>query len=473
MLKKAISLLMIFVLMFTFCSMNVTAKTISEEDWEKYYSTIDNTLVSVTPGRNETELNFAWHSELGLSRPRVRISKNEDMSDYKEFFGYATFSEITDQRSNNVTVSELEENTKYYYTYASGDDFSEVYTYQTHSFDSFKVLFVSDAQPDGSSKKVTLSQQAYSWNQSLEAAFNANDDISFILNAGDATQHTDRVDEWVTFLSPNYLRSYPQATVVGNHDSSGTHYKYYFNNPNVYLGLSPTFYGNGYWFRYGDVLFVMMNTMKANFFDTDLLIKEAVEKNPDAKWRVAVGHYGIYGAGKHSGKEKIQDTRWQLASALEYYDFDLVLNGHDHTYGRSYFMENEKIVVNEGYASGRVVDPEGILYLNQTGSTGNSRERLEEHKSYYWVAKSYDVPNDCYSTIEFTNDGQLKIVSVDTITGETIDTFTIVKSDYEFEHKETFGGVIGHVFKALMGEYFIIFEMFGDLFEKLTQIFSK
>lgn len=471
MLKKTISLLMSLVLILTVCSLNVSAETISEDTWENYYKNLDNTLISITPGSDETELNFAWHSELGLSLPKVRISKNADMSDYKEFSGYATFSETIDQRSNNVTVTGIEENTKYYYTYASDNKFSEIYTYQTHSFDSFKVLYVSDAQPDANSKTATLSQQGYSWNQSLEAAFNANDDISFILNSGDVTHHVDNTDEWICFFSPEYLRSYPQATVIGNHDSDGTHYKYYFNNPNVYLGLTPNFYGNGYWFRYGDVLFVMLNTMKFNFFDTDLLIKEAVEKNPDAKWRIAVGHYGMYGAGKHSGKEKIQKSRTQIVPALEYYDFDLVLNGHDHTYGRSYFMKDQKVVETDGYSSGRVVDPEGILYLNATGSTGNSRARLEEHKSYYWIAKAYDNPNDCYSTIEFTNDGQLKIITVDTVTGETVDTFTIVKSDYNFDQEDTLGGVIGHVFKALMGEYFIIVEMFGDLFKKISEIF--
>ena len=93
MFKKSIALLMTLVLMFAFCSLDVSAETISEEAWENYYKSLDNTLVSITPGSNETELNFAWHSELGLSLPKVRISKNADMSDYKEFSGYATFSE--------------------------------------------------------------------------------------------------------------------------------------------------------------------------------------------------------------------------------------------------------------------------------------------------------------------------------------------------------------------------------------------
>ena len=81
--------------------------------------------------------------------------------------------------------------------------------------------------------------------------------------------------------------------------------------------------------------------------------------------------------------------------------------------------------------------------------------------------------NDCYSVIEITDDGQLKINSFDKVTGEKIDTFTIVKTDFDFEEEDTLGGVIGHYFKRLTGEYFIIFEMLNDWFEKLGQIFSK
>ncbi|MBQ6707813.1 MAG: fibronectin type III domain-containing protein, partial [Clostridia bacterium] len=155
MLKKIIALLMTLVLTMSFFAVDVNAETITEEEWNSYFSSIDNQLLSITPGADETQLNFAWHSELGFALPKVRISKNADMTDYTEFTGYATFSETVGQRSNNVTVTGIEENTKYYYIYGCNGIFSRVYTYQTHSFDSFKVLFVSDAQPDASSKTST------------------------------------------------------------------------------------------------------------------------------------------------------------------------------------------------------------------------------------------------------------------------------------------------------------------------------
>ena len=358
--KKLTALLMVVVMCTAFISVHSYAVT-SIADYQKYYDTIDNTLISLTPGKDATELNFCWHSEWSIKKPKVRLSKNADMSDYKEFTGYSKFSEIVKQRTNNVTVTGLEENTTYYYTYAS--------------FDSFKFLFVSDAQPNYKSlSKRSLEEQSYEWNKTLEAAFNNNDDISFIVNGGDITSHKDNTDEWTAFLAPQYLRSYANATVMGNHDAAKSQYNNYFNNTNTYHGISPTTYGEGYWFRYGDVLFIMINAFKKNFFDNHMLIKNAVEANPDAKWRIAVSHLDPYGTGSHTyDDDDVAKFKEQVVPALEYYDIDLVLSGHDHIYGRSYFMKDDKVVQNDSYASGKVTDPEGIMYLTATASSGNSK----------------------------------------------------------------------------------------------------
>jgi len=474
-LKKTIALFMT-IIMFVTCFVTVTAADDSRDEWADYYATCDNTKITLTPGSDETELNFCWHSELGLSRPKVRISKKADMSDYKEFAGYAKISEIAKQRANYVTVTGLEENTTYYYTYASADQFSKPVAYRTHSFDSFKFLFVSDTQPSYKEGTDTHIDKSYEWNKTLKAAFDNNDDISFIVHGGDITAHKDRTEEWTAFLAPEYLRSYANATVMGNHDAAKTQYKNYFNNPNTYHGISPTTYGEGYWFRYGDVLFIMINAFKKNFFDNHMLIKNAVEANPDAKWRIAVSHLDPYGTGSHTyDDDDVTNFREQVVPALEYYDIDLVLNGHDHIYGRSYFMKDNKVVQNDGYANGKVTDPEGIMYLTATASSGNSKPYDEEYAKHTapWIGMVRDDnTNDCYSTIEITDDGQLNINSFDKVTGEKIDTFTIVKTDYNFDQEDTVGGVIGHYFKYLMGEYFIIVEMFYDFVSSLKKVFD-
>ncbi len=468
-MKRFLCIILSVMLAISAFSVAVSAEKISYEEWAKYYETCDNTSITLTPGDNETEMNFCWHSVRdGLNKPIVRISKNADMSAYKEFTGKSSFSEIVEQRVNDVTVTGLEENTTYYYVYGTENGVSEAETFKTHSFDSYKFLYISDAQPKHDHDLV---QDSFNWNRTLEAAFTANDDISFIVNAGDVTHCGQYTNEWIAFLAPEYLRSYPMAATQGNHDAKGTSYKYYFNNPNVYLGITPKVYGNGYYFTYGDVLFVFINSNKINFYDNYLLIKKAVEENPDVKWRVAVFHHDIYGTEHHAVQDDAVAAQRTLAPVFDSYDFDVVLNGHDHVYGRSYFMKGHKVVENEGYDEGKVTDPEGTIYFTQTAASGNTRIPDEDY-DYYWLGKTVVTGNDCYSTIEVTKDGVMEIITVDTITGETIDTFTITKTE-AFNEKPMTMGYIGAILEPLMGEYFVIYEVLYKIFGALGNLIFK
>lgn len=462
-MKKFLCVIISVVMLISAVSLSAYAENITMEEWAEYYQTCDNKKITLTPGANETEMNFCWHSVRdGNGKPIIRLSKNADMSDYKEFEGKASFSEFFDQRVNNVTVTGLEENTTYYYTYGQNGSFSEAETFKTHSFDSYKFLFISDAQPK---HDYDLVENSFRWNRTLEAALENNDDISFILNAGDVTHCGQYTEEWIAYLAPEYLRSYPMATTQGNHDQKGTTYKYYYNNPNTYLGVAPTFYGNGYYFTYGDVLFVVINSNKINIFDNYELIKKAAEENPDTKWRVAMFHHDVYGTGHHAMQDDAIAAKRSLAPVLESYDFDVVLNGHDHIYGRSYFMKQDKVVETPGYEEGSVTDPEGIIYFTQTASSGNTRVPDEgEVYDYEWLGKTVITGNDCYSTIEVTKDGKMNIVTVDSITGEKIDTFTITKTDFTVNEQEMEYGYIGAMLQPLMGDFFVIYEVIYKIF---------
>ena len=58
----------------------------------------------------------------------------------------------------------------------------------------------------------------------------------------------------------------------------------------------------------------------------------------------------------------------------------------------------------------------------------------------------------------------MNIVTVDTITGETIDTFSITKTDFTVNEKEMEFGYIGEMLKPLMGEFFVIYEVIYKIF---------
>ena len=228
--RKIISILLI-VTLFTGCiGLSVNAAdnlllpdyTMSKTEWDEYWKTVegDNTQIALTPGADATELNFNWHSERKVSVPMVKIADNEKMENAKLFLGYSTLAD-NDQQTNRVTVTGLEENTKYYYSYSLGkDNWSEPTFYITHATDSFKALLVGDIQcsavDDGTGYK-----DATSWNTTLNTALKKYPDTSFIISCGDQTQTGASATEWAATLSPKAMRNLPMATTIGNHDHKG------------------------------------------------------------------------------------------------------------------------------------------------------------------------------------------------------------------------------------------------------------
>lgn len=80
----------------------------------------DWTQMSLTPGSNESELNFAWYS-VGDNIPKLKIGKGKKLVGAKTYT--ATQTDATESKSNvqyksnKVTATGLEANTTYYYSY--------------------------------------------------------------------------------------------------------------------------------------------------------------------------------------------------------------------------------------------------------------------------------------------------------------------------------------------------------------------
>ncbi|MBQ3004785.1 MAG: hypothetical protein IJD88_02530, partial [Clostridia bacterium] len=89
MLKKAVAVVLCLAMVLSFTAIYSSAEYVSYEDWVEYYKTCDNKGVIMTPGSDETEMNFCWHSDRNWTgaKPVVRLSKNSDMSNYVEFKG--------------------------------------------------------------------------------------------------------------------------------------------------------------------------------------------------------------------------------------------------------------------------------------------------------------------------------------------------------------------------------------------------
>lgn len=448
--------------------------------WAGISSNYEN--VSLTPGVDETQLNLGWYSKT-LEEPQVKLAKSADMKDAVTFKGtQVNINEtVAGYYSNKVTVEGLKENTQYYYQVFKNGEWSETKEYKTGSFKNYSILYVGDPQigacngqnaaEDGASmqesgENLAARNDAFNWNNVLTQATSQHD-VSFMVSAGDQVNTASKEEEYAGYLSAAPLASLPVATTIGNHDSGTAQYSYHYNNPNSFdknddadsaYTLGSTKAGTDYYYTYGDVLFIMIDTNNYNCATHENVIKKAIEENQDCKWRIVTFHQDIYGSGyDHSDSDGIV-LRTQLTPLFDKYDIDVVLQGHDHTYSRTYQLTSDgqehgtytsspvkastplddpaKVAYledNNCYEfvkddSNTVVNPEGTVYFEANSATGSKFYELIPVQQDY-IAERSQTWTPSYSVIN-VSESAITVTTYDASTGAVLagsDSYTIVK----------------------------------------------
>lgn len=328
---------------------------------EKAYAQTEN--VALTPGSDAADLNFSWYSA-GKGTPAVKVWKDGSKSSAKVVTGNAEAISAENWQgksysaANKVNIADyFEENTQYHYQYTdnyTGDDsvWSAEYDYTTKATDKFSVILTGDPQvgasgssSDYSANDASVARDAYNWNKTMQQALKTCPNASFLLSAGDqinqsgATKDNDkktRESEYAGYLYPSVFRSLPIAATIGNHDMAGSDYSAHFNNPNSEDKLGSTAAGSDFYFNYGDVLFISLNSNNRNQEEHRTFMKRAVASNPDAKWKVVIFHSDIYGSGQPHADTDAATNRIVFAPLMDEFNIDVCLTGHDHTFSRSY-----------------------------------------------------------------------------------------------------------------------------------------
>ena len=391
---------------------------------------MDTGKIVLTPGAKATDLNFAWYSE-ETGTPTVKISTNQDMSGAKTVTGSAdkinknnSFKNYT--ASNKVALKDyLVEKMTYYYQYSTnGVDWSDTYTYKTHSFSDYQAVLVGDPQigasgsnGQGTQDDTDIAVNTYAWNKTLQKALGAGgiaENASFILSAGDQIDYSSsgtngsgeiiREQEYAGFLYPDVLRSTPLATTIGNHESMVDDYSLHYNNPNAST-LGSTESGGDYYYSYGDTLFISLNSNSRNVEEHRQLMKEAVASHEDAKWKVVLFHHDIYGSGSPHSDVDGANLRILFAPLMDEFNIDLCLTGHDHSYARTYQILDGKVIETDGVSenASKAYNPEGTLYIAAGSASGSKFYTLNTVKQYY-IAERSNTPEPTFSTIDFSGD---------------------------------------------------------------------
>ena len=477
----------------------VTTKTVLSDNtnWKQWKANWDHTKtqyeqVSIAPGADASKLNFGWYSKDKAKVAEVRVADNKDMKGATTFKGTNTEGTVINgvtYYSNKVTVTDLKPKSTYWYQVKVNGKWQKAQFVKTGDPNDFSFMYVGDPQigasagqtPSDSTSKQTgelaARNDSYNWNKTLNTALSQHPEINFLVSPGDqinepaANQSAEKIQlqeyQYAGYLSAAALKNLPEATAIGNHDCLTTGYQNHFNVPNPFTEeTNPTKAGHGYFYTYGNTLFIVINANNYNVADHKALIEKAIKAHPDTKWRIVVMHQDIYGSGfDHSDSDGIL-LRTQLTPIYDANKIDVVLQGHDHTYARTYQLSSDgkdhatfddmkvkgqtgqthnllnealkNAAFKDNYESqnlcytiadmkqGVLRNPKGVFYMSANSATGSKYYNLIAQQQDYIAARS-QTWRTTYSVVHITND-TFSIETYDVETGTPIDqSYTIVK----------------------------------------------
>lgn len=429
--------------------------------------------INIGIGSDESEVRFCWQSDKPLAG-QLQIAKTSDVSNGAfpsnstrqaaveqmtategvlnnpqntdhpvSSFQDESGSPLVNEYSDKVTVSGLAPNTSYTYRVGDGTNWSKNYTFQTSSgTDAFSFAAFGDPQMGASGD---LGNDKIGWDKTLSKVYSKYPDVDFLFSMGDEVNDYGHLyaqqQEYKAFFNPtdssNYLQTHILAAYSGNHDfQMGKYYSYHYNQPNLStLGQTKT---NGvddengdYWFQYGNTLFMVLEGN--NFYDVsahDAFMKQAVAANPDAVWKVVAFHQAPYSEANHDGATSSDDDtmfmRKNWVKLMDQYGVDIVLNGHDHYYTRSYQMYAGSAVDTKKTNS--VTDPKGTVYFTLDSGSGSKYYKYNTTADHSFSAFGWQNNEPSYTYAKV--DGNQFTLTTYAVSSDTpIDTYTITKTN--------------------------------------------
>lgn len=344
-------------------------------------------------GANETQRTVSWYSSTDTAQkvqlaPTAQLVTGEFPANAVTFDAMGAANIATSGGYNrHATITGLKENTTYSYRVGTEGNWSTAYSFKTQDFEGdYDFLFLGDPQI-GSSGDVAQDQAG--WQDTLGVATQANPNAELLVSGGDQVETANTESQWNAFLAPDQLRQYPWAATIGNHDVGGKAYEQHFSTPNT--DRSGSLYANGnpasntsggdYWYIYKDVLFIDLNSNSyatsqgggGDAAHTKYVTDVINQHGSEAKWKVLVYHHSIYSPAAHAKDGDNKTRRVDFPTTFSKLGVDLVLQGHDHSYSRSYLIKNgEKADPKEQPGAADVYPgPGGVLYVTANSASGS------------------------------------------------------------------------------------------------------
>ena len=412
----------------------------------------------INVGSEEDSISLTWHSTYDGGDILVW--------DGEEYTAETNEAQTEGELVNRVTLYDLEANTAYEYYIISGDETSATYTYETGSFgygEEFSFIAVGDPQIGSSGDDES---DGANWVAALEYALSDGTDYSFIFSMGDQVDSyyktsgsnlTDVEEEYALYLSSPLLTGISMATAVGNHDAGAntTLYSDHFTLPNVSsfgVTIEDMYYekyledgateavsdeaAGDYYFTYNGVLFMVLNSSNISVAEHKAFLEETIETVEDYTWSVVVFHKSIYSVASHVSEVDIAVLRTGLSPVFADLDIDVVLQGHDHVYARSYVMggSNGMVAQVTDEVETEIYDPDGTIYVTLNSASGSKYYSITSEAFTYTTVQNQEKTQN-YSSITVDADSftitTYRVNTGDESTeGTVVDSFTIYKDSY-------------------------------------------
>ncbi|PQO47863.1 purple acid phosphatase family protein [Blastopirellula marina] len=333
-------------------------------------------------------------------------------------------TDINTAHFHTVEFEDLKPGTKYAYRVGDGENWSEWFQFSTAKADETKFSFIyfGDAQNDVRSK----------WSRVIREAYSDAPKAAFMLHAGDLINRAERDAEWGEWFGAGaFLNAMiPSVPVPGNHEQAkgedgkrhlSHHWRPSFALPeNGPQGLEESCY----WLHYGNMLIVGMNSSE----DLEVQAKwltNLLEEN-EKQWVVCTFHHPVFSTGKGRDNAELRNI-WK--PIFDKYKVDLVLQGHDHTYGRTGLetplADSEKETQEKNLPTGvnNFDEQTGTVYV--VSVSGPKMYSLNAHPFMNSTAANTQL----YQIISV--DGDTIKYEARTAVGDVHDSFTLKKRDGE------------------------------------------
>jgi len=314
-------------------------KVIAVKPAEMYAPTaMPDRIVLTIVGDPRTTAGVTWRTSTEVPRGLVEIAQAEASPYFSEkskqltATSQALLTDINTAHFHSVQFSDLQPGTKYAYRVGDGTNWSEWFHFKTAAAqdEAFSFIYFGDAQNNLRSM----------WSRVIREAYSDAPKAAFLLHAGDLINVAEADAEWGEWFGAGaWINAMmPNVAVPGNHEQAklasggrrlSHHWRPSFELPtNGPAGLEETCFT----FVYHNMRFIGLNSNEQQVVQRDWL--DQVLAANEAPWVVCSFHHPIYSTGKDRDNPELR-ALWK--PVFDKYKVDLVLQGHDHTYGRTGF----------------------------------------------------------------------------------------------------------------------------------------